>query len=80
MAVAVREPSVVGYLVDVFERAWERARPFNSKDRGLLKDIAAEQRAMTIRMLIEGHCRPGQRQAPGCQPAHLRRLRRRPQG
>jgi hypothetical protein len=54
-AVVIREPSIVDYLVDVFERAWERGRPFTSRDSGMLRDIAAEQRAMTIRMLIEGH-------------------------
>ena len=57
-AIVIREPSVVDYLVDVFERAWERARPFTSRDTGMLRDIAAEQRAMTIRMLIEGHADP----------------------
>ena len=57
-AIAIREPSVVDYLVDVFERAWERGRPFTNRESGMLKDIAAEQRAMTIRMLIEGHADP----------------------
>ena len=55
VAIAVREPAVVAYLVDVFERAWERGRPFTNRDIGMLRDIAGEQRAMTIRMLIEGH-------------------------
>ena len=55
VAIAVREPAVVAYLVDVFERAWERGRPFTNRDIGMLRDIADEQRAMTIRMLIEGH-------------------------
>ncbi|WP_036555616.1 LuxR family transcriptional regulator [Nocardioides insulae] len=55
-ALAVREPSMVAYLVDVFERSWERARPFSgSPDRSVNQDIAAEQRSMTMRMLIEGH-------------------------
>ena len=58
VAVAIREPSVVAYLVDVFERAWERARPFTNRETRLMQDIAAEQRAMTIRMLIEGHSDP----------------------
>ncbi len=26
-AIAVREPSVVAYLVDIFERTWERGAP-----------------------------------------------------
>ena len=58
-AIAVREPSMVAYLVDVFERSWERARPFTSAlNRSVVKNIAAEQRAMTMRMLIEGHSDP----------------------
>lgn len=55
VAVAIREPAIVAYLVDVFERSWERARPFTSREDSLMRDIAAEQRAMTVRMLIEGH-------------------------
>ncbi len=55
VAIAVREPAVVAYLVDVFERAWERGRPFTNRDVTMMRDIAAEQRKMTIRMLIEGH-------------------------
>ena len=54
-AVVVREPAVVAYLVDVFERAWVRGRPFTSAEESVVKEIAAEQRAMTIRMLIAGH-------------------------
>ena len=80
VALAIREPAVVAYLVDVFERSWERARPFTNRETSLMKDIAAEQRAMTMRMLIEGHADPVERQAARRQPAHLRRLRRRPQG
>lgn len=55
---AVREPSLVHYLVDIFERSWERARPFTNRETPLMRDIAAEQRAMTIRMLIGGHADP----------------------
>ncbi|MBM9458676.1 LuxR family transcriptional regulator [Nocardioides sp. zg-536] len=54
-AVVVREPAMVAYLVDVFERAFARARPFASGEQRVMKEIASEQRAMTIRMLIEGH-------------------------
>lgn len=57
-ALAVLEPTVVAYLVDIFERSWSRARPFTSSDATDLKEIGAEQRAMTIRMLIEGHSDP----------------------
>ena len=58
IAIAVQEPALVAYLVDVFERAWERARPFTNTERSMMHDIAREQRAMTIRMLIEGHSDP----------------------
>jgi sugar-specific transcriptional regulator TrmB len=57
-ALAVQDPGLVAYLVDVFERAWERARPFTNTERSMMNDIAREQRAMTIRMLIEGHSDP----------------------
>lgn len=55
VAIAIRDPAVVAYLVDMFERYWDRARPFTNTERDMLSTIAAEQRAMTIRMLIEGH-------------------------
>jgi len=58
VAIAVQEPALVVYLVDVFERAWERARAFTNTERSTMSDIAREQRAMTIRMLIEGHSDP----------------------
>jgi len=67
-AVAVREPSVVDFLVDIFERTWERARPFTNRETTILKDIAAEQRAMTIRMLIEGHSDPVSAKRLGVSP------------
>ncbi len=54
-AVVIREPAVVLYLVDVFERAFARGRPFTNSESSMMKEIAAEQRSMTIRMLIEGH-------------------------
>ena len=59
---------MVAYLVDVFERSWERARPFTSRETRLIKDIAAEQRAMTIRMLIEGHSDPVSAKRLGVSP------------
>ncbi len=54
-AVVIREPAVVAYLVDVFERAWARGRAFTSDEDSTVREIAAEQRSMTIRMLIAGH-------------------------
>jgi hypothetical protein len=67
-AVVVREPAIVDYLVDVFERSWERARAFTSRDTSVLKDIASEQRAMTMRMLIEGHADPVSAKRLGVSP------------
>lgn len=54
-AVVVRESSVVSYLIDVFERAFARGRPFTSNADRDTSGVASEQRAMTIRMLVEGH-------------------------
>jgi len=68
VAVAIREPSVVAYLIDVFERSWERARPFTNRDTSLMRGIAAEQRAMTMRMLIEGHSDPVSAKRLGVSP------------
>lgn len=68
IAVAVREPATVAYLVDVFERAWERARPFTLADPSTVKDIAGEQRNMTLRMLIGGHSDPSASKRLGVSP------------
>jgi hypothetical protein len=68
VAVIVREPAVVAYLVDIFERSWERGRPFTNRETSLMKDIAAEQRAMTMRMLIEGHSDPVSAKRLGVSP------------
>lgn len=68
VAMVIREASVVAYLVDMFERHWERARPFTSSESSLLRDIAAEQRAMTIRMLLEGRADPAGAKRLGVSP------------
>lgn len=68
VAMAVREPSLVAYLVDMFERSFERARPYTNKEARVMKDIAREQRAITIRMLIEGHPDPRSAQRLGVSP------------
>jgi hypothetical protein len=68
VALAVREPSVVAYLVDIFERSWERARPFTSREAAVMKDIASQQRSMTLRMLIEGHSDPVSAKRLGVSP------------
>ena len=59
---------MVAFLVDVFERSWERGRPFTNRETSLMKDIAAEQRAMTMRMLIEGHSDPVSAKRLGVSP------------
>jgi hypothetical protein len=67
-ALAIREPTVVAYLVDVFMRSWERARPFTSRDVSVAKQIADEQRAMTMRMLVEGYSDPVSAKRLGVSP------------
>ena len=57
-ALVIREPHLLAYLVDIFERTWERSRPFTNRGSAAQRDIAHEQRQMTIRMLIEGHSDP----------------------
>lgn len=54
-ALAIRDTALVAYLVDIFERFWDRGRPFDSRESSTIRSIAEEQRAMAIRMLIEGH-------------------------
>lgn len=67
-ALAIREPSLVAYLVDMFERSWERGRPFTNRESTMMRQVAAEQRAMTIRMLIEGHADPTSAKRLGVSP------------
>jgi sugar-specific transcriptional regulator TrmB len=67
-AMVISDRSMVGYLVDMFERHWERARPFSSSEVTLMRDIAAEQRAMTIRMLLEGRADPAGAKRLGVSP------------
>jgi sugar-specific transcriptional regulator TrmB len=57
-ALAIHDKSLVAYLVDIFERSWERALPFTNNESQTHKDIAADTRRMTIRMLVEGHSDP----------------------
>jgi sugar-specific transcriptional regulator TrmB len=58
VAIAIHDKSLIGYLVDVFERAWERAQPFNLTGNQAERNIAADVRAMTVRLLVEGHSDP----------------------
>lgn len=58
VAVAIREPALVAYLADIFERYWERARPFDDRAETTRRIVAADVRNMTLRLLIEGHSDP----------------------
>jgi sugar-specific transcriptional regulator TrmB len=58
VAIAIRDKSLIAYLVDIFERSWERAQPFNLSGNQAERNIAADVRAMTIRLLVEGHSDP----------------------
>jgi len=57
-AMAIHNQSLVAYLVDIFERSWERALPFADNQSQTHRDIAGDTRRMTIRMLVEGHSDP----------------------
>jgi hypothetical protein len=67
-ALIVREPNMLAYLVDIFERTWERGRAFTNSGSAAQRDIAQEQRQMTIRMLIEGHADPASAKRLGVSP------------
>ena len=67
-ALLIREPNLLAYLVDIFERTWERSRPFTNRGSAAQRDIAHEQRQMTIRMLIEGHADPASAKRLGVSP------------
>ncbi len=58
VAVAIHDRSLIAYLVDIFERSWERAQPFNLSGNQAERHIADDVRAMTIRLLVEGHSDP----------------------
>ncbi len=55
VALVIREPGLIAYLADVFERYWERARIFTDREARTQRAIAADVHNMAIRMLIEGH-------------------------
>lgn len=57
-AIAIREPSLVAYLADIFERYWERARPFDDRAETTRRIVAADVRNLTLRLLTEGHSDP----------------------
>jgi hypothetical protein len=55
VAVAITDVSIVAYLADVFDRAWERGLPFTAETATVTRAVADDVRAMTLRMLVEGH-------------------------
>lgn len=58
VAIAVHDPSIVAYLVDVFDRYWERARTFDDRGETATRSVASDVRNLTMRMLVEGHSDP----------------------
>jgi hypothetical protein len=58
VAIAIYEKSLIAYLVDIFERAWERGQPFTVSGSQAERHIAEDVRSMTIRLLVEGHSDP----------------------
>jgi sugar-specific transcriptional regulator TrmB len=55
VAVAITDTSIVAYLADIFDRAWERALPFTVETAAVTRTVADDVRAMALRMLVEGH-------------------------
>jgi len=55
VAIVIHDKAIVGYLVDIFERAWERGMSFTLRGDNVERNIAADVRAMTVRLLAEGH-------------------------
>lgn len=55
VAVAVRQPAVVGFLADVFERAWTRAIPFSKEaGRATLREAVDSTRLAIARLVVQG--------------------------
>jgi hypothetical protein len=55
VAVAIHDAGLVAYLVDIFERYWERARGFTDRELSTEREVADDVHNMTVRMLVEGH-------------------------
>ena len=55
VAVVIHDRSLVAYLVDIFERYWERAHDYSDRHLDTARDIADDVHNMTVRMLVEGH-------------------------
>lgn len=55
VAKVIHDASLVAYLVDIFERFWERGQVFSDRESSTERDIAEDVHRMTVRMLVEGH-------------------------
>jgi sugar-specific transcriptional regulator TrmB len=55
VAVVIHDSGLVAYLVDIFERYWERARGFTDRELNTEREVADDVHNMTVRMLVEGH-------------------------
>lgn len=55
LAIAIHDPHLVAYLVDIFERYWERAHRFTDRHQVTERAVADDVHNMTVRMLTEGH-------------------------
>ena len=67
-ALVIREPDLLAYLVDIFERTWERGQPFTNRGSAAQRDIAHEQRQISSRMLIKGYADPASAKRLGVSP------------
>ncbi|AWW43483.1 LuxR family transcriptional regulator (plasmid) [Streptomyces cadmiisoli] len=53
-AVAIREPTIVGYLYDIFEQTWVRAAPFSDAAQDGLERVAKEIHQTIVELLAAG--------------------------
>ncbi|MEV6394697.1 helix-turn-helix transcriptional regulator [Streptomyces sp. NPDC051907] len=53
-AVAIREPSTVGYLCELFEQTWDRATPFANACTEGLEKVSREIHETIVRLLAAG--------------------------
>ncbi|MFI9236664.1 LuxR C-terminal-related transcriptional regulator [Streptomyces sp. NPDC053079] len=53
-AVAIREPSVVAYLCEIFEQTWTHATPFSEAGQDGLERVAKEVDLTIVRLLAAG--------------------------
>jgi sugar-specific transcriptional regulator TrmB len=54
-ALLIEDQRILNYLIDIFERSWERGRDYERETRATASEIAWEVKMLTVRMLTEGH-------------------------